>query len=641
MNRHAALAFCPRWMALFVAFITAIPCHAAKLIEKHTLPRTEKFVSLSFSPDGKMLALGGKKGSVFLVDPATGKNLGELKKHEAPVSTLSWASDSKTLLTSAGEEQVYLWDVGTNKVIARIGTPKLSHSAAFAPNGKTAFWGDWYGGVWAMTLPPLQEPEKIVDFKEDKRVSKVIVTPDGKTVFSMQRHEIVKQTTSAPKGTARSLVDSSSDTHFIQALELSPDGRTLAMGFSRSRLWLWNVEKGAKEKDLVSASSMMDDSIEAVAFSRDGKALFSSSTCPGEDGSNVNVWSILTGRKWGSFATRESPVAGLAVSPDRRTLATLHDDGVVGLWVLPPELENLSLELGSEFTLKGIHGAARTVCFAPDGQSLACGGDDGQVVLWDLKKKTECFSSKAHVGQVPCLAFSSDGSLLATGDTAGTIKTWHVGKKEELHAMGLEKGPVHSVAFSPDAKTLVSTGRDGFVHIWNVATGNERSAIRWPGEFPRCAGYAEQGGVLFAAGADGTLKRWGKIDGDDDADPPPVKVGKNPLLFSPDGTLLATGGMDGPIQFWHLPSRKARAELKRRLVMVEAFAMSPAGERVAFADLGEANVEVWDLATGKQIAQLVGHEKPVWSVAFSANGINLATASKDGSVRVWRVPKDK
>ena len=147
--------------------------------------------------------------------------------------------------------------------------------------------------------------------------------------------------------------------------------------------------------------------------------------------------------------------------------------------------------------------------------------------------------------------------------------------------------------------------------------------------------------ALFVAGADGTLKRWGKIDDDDDADPPPVKVGKNPLLFSPDGKLLATGGMDGPIQFWHIPSRKARAELKRKLVMVEAFALSPDADRVAFADLGEANVEVWDLATGKQIAQLVGHEKPVCTVAFSPNGVNLATASKDGTVRVWRVPKSK
>jgi WD40 repeat protein len=624
-----------------VALFTAIPSHAAKLTEKHALPRDVKFVSLSFSPDGKILALGGKKGSVLLIDPATGKKLGELRKHEGSVGTLSWTADGKTLLTSAGEEQVYLWDVATFKVIAQIGTPRFSFCATFAPNGKTVYWGDWYGGVWAMALPPLQAPEKIAEFKDDPKVSKVAATPDGKSVISMHRHGFVKQTTTAPNGTTRNLVDPSADTNFIQALELSPDGRKLAMGFSRNRLWLWNLETGAKEKAFTSESSMADDSIEALAFSADGKALFSSSTCPGESGTNVNVWSILTGRKWGSFVTRDSPIVGLAASSDRQTLATLHEDGVVGLWVLPPELESVSLELGSVFTLKSVHGTARSVCFTPDGEFLACGGDDGHVMLWDLKKKAEWFASKAHKGQVPCLAFSVDGTILATGDAEGTIKTWDVLAKEEAHTMGLEKGPIHSLTFAPDGKSLVATGRDGFVHIWNVATGKERSAIRWAGEFPRCAAYSENAAALFVAGADGTLKRWGKIDDDDDADPPPVKVGKNPLLFSPDGKLLATGGMDGPIQFWHIPSRKGRAELKRKLVMVEAFALSPDSDRVAFADLGEANVEVWDLATGKQIAQLVGHEKPVCSVAFSPNGVNLATASKDGTVRVWRVPKSK
>jgi len=633
------LAFRARWLALAVTLFTAIPCHAAKLIEKHTLPRNEKFVSIAFSPDGKILALGGEKGSVLLYDPATGKKLAELKKHEGPVATLSWTADSKTLLTSAGEEQLLLWDVAAFKVIAQIGTPKFSYGAAFAPNGKTAYWGDSYGIVWGMALPPLQEPEKIAEFKHDRKVSKVIVTPDGKTVISMQRDRIVKQITLRPTASAQNLIDRLEGGPLIQALELSPNGRTLAMGFSGSRLRLWDMEKGAKEKDLVSASSMMDDSIEAVAFSHDGKVLFSSSTCPAETGTNVNVWSILTGRKWGSFITRDSPVVGLAASPDRQTLASLHQDGVAVLWALPSELETLCLETLSIFTLTSNHGGFRAMSFSPNGESLTCGGPDGWIVLWDLKNQKELLAEKAHKGRVPCIAFSPDGNHLATGDTEGSIKIWDASMKKEQQTLETQKGAIRSLAFSPDNKTLVSTGGDGFVCIWNVSTGKERSAIRWPGEFPRCAAY--QGNLLFAAGADGTLKRWGKINIDDDADPPSVKLGTNPLGFAPDGKLLATGGMDGPIQLWHLPSGKARAELKRRLVMVEAFAISRDGDRVAFADFGESEVEVWDVSSGKQIAQLVGHDKPVWSVAFSPNGINLATASKDGSVRVWRVAKDK
>src|SRR5260370_42664127 len=112
-------------------------------------------------------------------------------------------------------------------------------------------------------------------------------------------------------------------------MDLSPNGRNLAWAGSAHGIWVWDLVKGEKEKDLSAWTAMGNEQINAVAFSADGKALFSSTTCPGSDGSNLNVWSMATRRRWGSFVTRDSPVVALAASPDRVTLATVHEDGIV------------------------------------------------------------------------------------------------------------------------------------------------------------------------------------------------------------------------------------------------------------------------------------------------------------------------
>jgi WD40 repeat protein len=67
---------------------------------------------------------------------------------------------------------------------------------------------------------------------------------------------------------------------------------------------------------------------------------------------------------------------------------------------------------------------------------------------------------------------------------------------------------------------------------------------------------------------------------------------------------------------------------------VLGLAFNPEGTRLATA-CGDHTIRLWDVATGKEVCELRGHEAYVHAVAFSPDGTRLASASGDSTVRIW------
>lgn len=116
---------------------------------------------------------------------------------------------------------------------------------------------------------------------------------------------------------------------------------------------------------------------------------------------------------------------------------------------------------------------------------------------------------------------------------------------------------VRSVAFSRDGKTLASGSFDKTAKLWNVDSGELLGTLRGHGN---------------AHPAGGNLR-----------------PGINRVAFTPDGTILATAGLDG-------------------------------------------TVKLWDVATKKELRTLRGHSNRVLSVAIAPDGKTLASASEDHSI---------
>jgi WD40 repeat protein len=588
--------------------------------------------SLAVSADGKLLASGSSDGTTRLWDAATGRELRRFPGDNIAGDMVALSPDGKFLAAGRSGKVVSLWDLSTGKERARLPHPKGVFSLAFSPDGKWLAVGTddtpglrlWEAGTGRLLW-------QFGDREDGRSVS---FSPDGRVLAShgtlwdlpTKHHPALKRPTrrDRPVPWARS------------TWLFAPSGKALA---SRGHQYIRYQELeilGNKYRILPAYHEFRAPRgavFYAAAVSPDSKALAS-----GDSDGEVRLWDLRTGKEVRRFQGSLRSVRTLAFSPDGKTLFSAGDGQIIRCWEVATGRERLPCA--------GHRDRVSHVALAADGRTLATAGSDGTVRLWDDAGK-ELRVLRGHRRVVCGVAFSPDGKAVASASLDRTVRLWDVASGKQRHRLEGHEHLASAVAFAPDGKTLASAGLLT-VRQWDAVTGKELPRLDSQLADPQVVTWVRARELLRLDGRRGSAQSLvfapdGKIRRLKGA-------GKNrPLAWSPSGKTIAEGGQDRQIHIWEVATDQQVHRFGKHEAALLTLAFSPDGRAVASTSVEprpgwgptggkiDPTIHVWDVATGKRLLRLAGHEEVVGAVAFSQDGRRLASASADGTVLVWDV----
>ncbi|KAB2568608.1 Vegetative incompatibility protein HET-E-1, partial [Lasiodiplodia theobromae] len=146
--------------------------------------------------------------------------------------------------------------------------------------------------------------------------------------------------------------------------------------------------------------------------------------------------------------------------------------------------------------------------------------------------------------------------------------------------------------------------------------------------------FSPDGSLVASASFDNTVRLWETATGSQRAVLEGHSDSVRSVVFSPDGSLVASASDDNTVRLWEAATGSQRAVLEGHSGSVRSVVFSPDGSLVASAS-SDNTVRLWEAATGSQRAVLEGHSDSVRSVVFSPDGSLVASASDDNTVRLW------
>jgi WD40 repeat protein len=196
---------------------------------------------------------------------------------------------------------------------------------------------------------------------------------------------------------------------------------------------------------------------------------------------------------------------------------------------------------------------------------------------------------------------------------------------------------VFSVAFGPEGKAL-SGGSDRTMQLWDLQTGKRAGVFTGHQDRVRGVAYSARARLAATASADRSVRLWDLEAGKEVRKLTGHTEQVEQVSFSADGRRLLSASYDHTVRVWDVATGK---ELKR-LSVPEGLcgAFSPDGKRIVTGGIRDhPNVCVWDAETGKELRRYEGHTAGVGNVTFFPDGKRIASASEDGTVRIWRAPR--
>jgi RNA polymerase sigma factor (sigma-70 family) len=342
-------------------------------------------------------------------------------------------------------------------------------------------------------------------------------------------------------------------------------------------------------------------------------------------------------------------VQSVSFTPDGKTLASSGGEPVARIWDVATGRE-VDHRPGHPYAISGL------VVSPADGTVFTAGNSDGLVLHWDPADGRLLETVGVKPCMVDTLAISPDGRTLFVLDPGDGPVLWDVAGRKEVRRFVQEKngGRYNDVVFSSDSRTVTGGHR-----VWDVDTGRV-IALNRPISLCRPS-YTADGRHLITLDHNGVCTRE-IATGTEVRRTIPIQM-PGVSAFSPDGRLIAispdhiaispdhkripdvanTGDhLVDPIQIWELASGKEVASLFGHVSASSGLAFSPDGRMLAsvsgpWDNHVDPGLRIWDVASGKPLRRFKILPFGGLGVAYLPDGRTIVTGSQDGTALVWDV----
>lgn len=243
---------------------------------------------------------------------------------------------------------------------------------------------------------------------------------------------------------------------------------------------------------------------------------------------------------------------------------------------------------------------------------------------------------------VVACTYSPKSELLAIGFSSGIFGIYEMPSVSNIHTLSVGSNQLIASCILNKTGEWLALGCPSSQQLLVWEWRSETYILKQRGHAygMRCMAYSPDGVVICTGGEDGKLKLWNASSGFcyvtmEQSHQAPVTS----LCFA-NSSVVLSASLDGTVRAHDLHRYRTFKTLTTPTpVQFLSLAVDPSGEIVTAGSMDPFHIYAWNLQTGKLLDVLTGHTGPVSQLAYQSHGGTLASASWDGTVKLWDLYK--
>jgi WD40 repeat protein len=400
-------------------------------------------------------------------------------------------------------------------------------------------------------------------------------------------------------------------------VQFSPDGLILATGSLGAGIELWNVANWQIINTLGAVSNQL---FYTLTFNYDGQMI-----AGGGDGKLI-IWDVATGEIVHQLPGHQNRLISLAAAADN-ILASGSVDTTIRIWDFQTGRLLKTIAEHSDWIW--------SLQFHTVDNLLISGSADQSIRFWDMDTWQCAQVWKGFNNAIWATTYNSDSTKLITGSQDGCVRVWDIATKQVAHVLQDQDGSDGIWAVDCYSDLIASSDGNGVVRIWNeigelLHTWAAHQGTAWSTKF------SPDGTILATAGIDSRLCFWSMATKSLLLEPILVDSIIRTLCFSPDGQFLATANFDGCWRIWEVTTGEIISCHTGHNSWLWAIDFSPDGRWIATGS-SDRTVKLWDATTGDLIHTFAEHSTEISSVKFNPDMLHLAACGNRGELHIWNI----